>query len=83
MSTPNRTAASRLLLVGAAEAIGYVPKGTHHWRDFITPEEFEELLAEQNLEVVKRRGIAFRPGKGLHLSDDESLNYILAARRPD
>ena len=80
MSTPNRTAASRLLLVGAAEAIGYVPKGTHHWGDFITPEEFAELLSEVGLEIIDQRGIAYRPGKGLHLSDDMSLNYILSAR---
>lgn len=80
MSTPNRTAASRVLLVGAAEAVGYVPKGTHHWRDFITPDELAELLAEVGLEVVDQRGIAYRPGKGLHLSDDTSLNYILSAR---
>jgi 2-polyprenyl-6-hydroxyphenyl methylase/3-demethylubiquinone-9 3-methyltransferase len=81
MSTPNRTAASRVLLVGAAEAVGYVPKGTHHWEDFITPEEFETLLAEAGLEVTAMRGIAWRPGKGLHLSDDMALNYILSARR--
>ena len=81
MSTPNRTAASRLLLVGAAEAIGYVPKGTHHWGDFITPDEFADLLGEVGLEVVDQRGIAYRPGKGLHLSDDMALNYILSARR--
>ncbi|UAB78241.1 bifunctional 2-polyprenyl-6-hydroxyphenol methylase/3-demethylubiquinol 3-O-methyltransferase UbiG [Erythrobacter sp. SCSIO 43205] len=80
LSTPNRTPASRLLLVGAAEAVGYVPKGTHHWEDFVTPEELEELLAEVGLEVTHRRGIAWRPGKGLHLSDDEALNYILSAR---
>ncbi|QFT76028.1 bifunctional 2-polyprenyl-6-hydroxyphenol methylase/3-demethylubiquinol 3-O-methyltransferase UbiG [Erythrobacter sp. THAF29] len=80
MSTPNRTAASRLLLVGAAEAVGYVPKGTHHWEDFITPEEFEELLGEVGLEVTERRGIAYSIGKGLHLSDNEALNYILSAR---
>lgn len=81
LSTPNRTAASRLLLVGAAEAVGYVPKGTHHWEDFVTPEELEELLSEQGLSVTDRRGIAWRPGKGLHLSEDESINYILSARR--
>ena len=81
MSTPNRTAASRLLLVGAAEAIGYVPKGTHDWRDFITPEEFADLLGKVGLEVIEQRGIAYRPGKGLHLSDDMALNYILSARR--
>ena len=81
MSTPNRTAASRVLLVGAAEAVGYVPKGTHHWEDFITPEEFEGLLADLGLTVTAKRGIAWRPGKGLHLSDDMALNYILSARR--
>lgn len=81
LSTPNRTTASRVLLVGAAEAVGYVPKGTHHWEDFITPEELEGMLAEFGLEVIERRGIAWRPGKGLHLADDEALNYILSARR--
>jgi 2-polyprenyl-6-hydroxyphenyl methylase/3-demethylubiquinone-9 3-methyltransferase len=81
MSTPNRTTASRMLLVGAAEAVGYVPKGTHHWEDFITPEEFEALLAEAGLVVTAREGIAWRPGKGLHLAEDMSLNYILSARR--
>jgi len=81
MSTPNRTTASRMLLVGAAEAVGYVPKGTHHWEDFITPEEFEALLAEAGLAVTARQGIAWRPGKGLHLAEDMSLNYILSARR--
>ncbi|MCR9179781.1 MAG: bifunctional 2-polyprenyl-6-hydroxyphenol methylase/3-demethylubiquinol 3-O-methyltransferase UbiG [Erythrobacteraceae bacterium] len=81
MSTPNRTAASRVLLVGAAEAVGYVPKGTHHWEDFVTPEELEGLLADAGLTVTAKRGIAWRPGKGLHLSDDMALNYILSARR--
>jgi 2-polyprenyl-6-hydroxyphenyl methylase / 3-demethylubiquinone-9 3-methyltransferase len=81
MSTPNRTVASRVLLVGAAEAVGYVPKGTHHWDDFVTPGELEVLLADAGLVVTTQRGIAWRPGKGLHLSDDMSLNYILSARR--
>ncbi len=81
MSTPNRTVASRVLLVGAAEAVGYVPKGTHHWEDFVTPDELEGLLADAGLTVTAKRGIACRPGKGLHLSDDMSLNYILSARR--
>jgi 2-polyprenyl-6-hydroxyphenyl methylase/3-demethylubiquinone-9 3-methyltransferase len=81
MSTPNRTAASRVLLVGAAEAVGYVPRGTHHWEDFVTPEELEALLADAGLTVTAKRGIAWRPGRGLHLSEDMSLNYILSARR--
>jgi len=80
ISTPNRTARSRLLLVGAAEAIGAVPKGTHHWDDFITPEELHELLADAGLQMGEPTGIAFSPIKGLHLSDDLALNYIVTCR---
>ena len=81
MSTPNRTAASRLLLVEAAERVGYVPRGTHDWNDFITPEELGDLLAQAGMEMGNPRGIAWRPSKGLHLSDDLSLNYAFTARR--
>lgn len=81
LSTPNRTVASRTLLVGAAEAVGYVPRGTHDWNDFVTPEELSELLAETGLAMGEPRGITWRPGKGLHLSGDHSLNYIVEARR--
>lgn len=80
ISTPNRTAASRLLLVGAAEAVGMVPRGTHHWDDFVTPEELEALLAEVGLAMSEPEGIAFSPFKGLHLAaGDLSLNYIVSA----
>lgn len=80
LSTPNRTTASRLLLIGAAEAVGAVPKGTHHWDDFATPEELHELLSDAGLEMSEPRGIAFSPMKGLHLSGDLSLNYIVTAK---
>lgn len=82
LSTPNRTAASRLLLVGAAEALGAVPRGTHHWDDFITPDELADLLAEAGLATGEPKGIAFSPIKGLHLSDNLSLNYIVTATQP-
>lgn len=81
LSTPNRTPQSRLLLVGAAEAVGMVPKGTHHWEDFIGPDELSAILASLELAVTATRGIAFSPARGMHLSDDQSLNYILGARR--
>ena len=79
LSTPNRTARSRLLLVEGAERIGMVPRGTHHWDDFITPEELQSLLAEAGLTMGSPRGIAWSPVKGLHLSDDLALNYIVTA----
>lgn len=82
LSTPNRTAKSRWLMVEAAERIGMVPRGTHHWEDFVTPEELASLLASVGLEMGVPRGIAWAPSKGLHLSDDLALNYIVAVTRP-
>ena len=80
LSTPNRTPQSRLLMVGAAEGLGMIPKGTHHWDDFITPDELGELLDEAGLDMGEPRGIGFSPARGLHLSSDLSLNYIVTAR---
>lgn len=80
LSTPNRTLASRALLIGAAEATGLVPRGTHDWNDFVTPEELEALLNGAGMEVSETSGIAFSPSKGLHLSRDTSLDIIVAAR---
>ena len=80
LSTPNRTAASRILLVEGAEALGMIPRGTHHWDDFVTPEELRELLDSIGLTMDEPTGIAFGPMQGLHLSGDVSLNYIVTAR---
>jgi 2-polyprenyl-6-hydroxyphenyl methylase/3-demethylubiquinone-9 3-methyltransferase len=79
LSTPNRTPKSRLLRVGAVEAVGLVPRGTHHWEDFVTPDELRDLLAEAGFAMGEPHGIAFSAGKGLHLSPDLSLNYIVTA----
>jgi len=80
LSTPNRTPQSRLLMVGLAEAVGAIPKGTHDWEDFVTPDELRELLAGAGLEMAAPRGIAFSPAKGLHLSGDLALSYLVTAR---
>ena len=77
LSTPNRTTKSRLLMVEGAERLGLVPRGTHHWDDFVTPEELGELLAGVGLVMGAPKGIAWSPLKGLHLSDDLALNYIV------
>ena len=79
VSTPNRTPQAALLLVGAAEALGRIPHGTHHWNDFVTPDELRELLADAGLKMGAPRGISWSPLSGLHLSDDLSLNFILTA----
>lgn len=79
LSTPNRTVRSRLLLVEAAERFGGIPRGTHHWADFVTSEELRELMAAAGLAMGEPQGIAWNPLAGLHLSTDLSLNYIVTA----
>lgn len=79
LSTPNRTPASRLLLVEAAERLGQIPRGTHHWDDFITPEELRDLLANTGLTMGEPKGIGWGPAQGLHLTDNLALNYIVTA----
>lgn len=81
LSTPNRTPQSRLMMIGLAEGFGAIPKGTHHWDDFITPDELAPLLAEAGLTMGEPRGISYSPTSGLHLSDNLALNYIVTARR--
>ena len=81
LSTPNRTAMSRIMLVEAAERLGQVPRGTHDWHKFLTPEELTDHLHAAGLTVLDTRGIAWDPLKGLHLSDNLALNYVMTVVR--
>ncbi len=81
LSTPNRTVASKLLLVEAAERVGAVPRGTHDWERFLRPEELTEMLEGAGLAVIDRTGLSPSPAKGFKLGGSEALNYLIAARR--
>jgi 2-polyprenyl-6-hydroxyphenyl methylase / 3-demethylubiquinone-9 3-methyltransferase len=80
LSTPNRTRLSKLLTITVAEGLGRIPKGTHDFEKFIDPEAMRGLLAAARLEVIDIEGIAFSPTRGLHLSEDVRLNYLVAAK---
>lgn len=82
LSTPNRTSMSRLMLIVIGEGTGRIPKGTHDWEKFLTPEELCALLRDVGLEIVDCTGLAWGPGRGFHLSDSKSLDYFVTARRP-
>lgn len=81
MSTPNATAWSRLLMIGVGEGLGRIPRGTHDFDKFIAPERMNLLLGEAGLKCVDVEGIAWSPTRGLHLSDDLRLNYLVTAVR--
>lgn len=81
LSTPNRTALSRLAMITVGEGSGMIPKGTHDWSKFLTPEELTELVEDAGLKVIDVSGLSFSPGKGFAVSDDTKLDYFLSAVR--
>jgi 2-polyprenyl-6-hydroxyphenyl methylase/3-demethylubiquinone-9 3-methyltransferase len=79
LSTPNQTGWSKLMMITVGEGLGRIPKGTHDFDKFITPERMKLLLADAGLKCLDVEGIAWSPTRGLHLSDDVRLNYLVAA----
>ncbi len=79
MSTPNATSWSKLLTITLAESFGRIPKGTHDFDKFISPDRMKGLLADAGLKCCDFEGIAWTPLRGLHRSEDLRLNYLVAA----
>ncbi len=83
-STLNRNPKSYLFaIVGAEQVMRWLPKGTHDWRKFITPEELFAMLREAGLRPIDRTGMVFNPlGWSWRLSErDLSVNYVTASVR--
>lgn len=84
-STINRNAKSfAMAIVGAEYVMRWLPKGTHEWGKFITPEELYALLAQAGLDPVDKKGFVFNPVTwSWKLSDrDLSVNYVTASLKP-
>ncbi|HZU50432.1 MAG TPA: bifunctional 2-polyprenyl-6-hydroxyphenol methylase/3-demethylubiquinol 3-O-methyltransferase UbiG [Sphingomicrobium sp.] len=79
LSTPNATAWARLLMITIAESTGRIPRGTHSFEKFISPQRMKLLLGDAGLMCIDVEGIAWSPTRGLHLSDDVRLNYMICA----
>jgi len=85
-STLNRNPKSWLFaIVGAEHIARWLPKGTHDWKKFITPDELFDLLARAGLRPVDRKGMVLDFLRGeWKLSDrDLSVNYVTTALRPE
>jgi 2-polyprenyl-6-hydroxyphenyl methylase / 3-demethylubiquinone-9 3-methyltransferase len=81
-STINRNARSFVMaIVGAEYVMRWLPKGTHEWAKFITPDELYGLLRKAGLDPVDRKGMVFNPVRwSWSLSPrDLSVNYVTAA----
>jgi len=81
-STINRNAKSfAMAIVGAEYVMRWLPKGTHEWSKFITPDELYTLIENAGLTPVDRKGFVFNPITWQwKLSDrDLSVNYVTAS----
>jgi 2-polyprenyl-6-hydroxyphenyl methylase/3-demethylubiquinone-9 3-methyltransferase len=84
-STINRNAKSFLFaIVGAEHVLKLLPKGTHEYAKFIRPSELAQACRDADLAVVQTRGMEYNPlTERYWLSDDTSVNYLFACRRPE
>jgi 2-polyprenyl-6-hydroxyphenyl methylase/3-demethylubiquinone-9 3-methyltransferase len=83
MATINRTLRSfASAIVGAEYILGWLPKGTHEWDKFVTPEELTAAIEAAGFRVDDLKGVAYNPLRdSWSLSRDTAVNYMLLASR--
>jgi 2-polyprenyl-6-hydroxyphenyl methylase/3-demethylubiquinone-9 3-methyltransferase len=82
-STLNRNLKSfALAIVGAEYVLGWLPRGTHRWERFVTPEELSGAFRSAGLREIARAGLVYNPlAAAWRISRDTSVNYMIAATR--
>jgi 2-polyprenyl-6-hydroxyphenyl methylase/3-demethylubiquinone-9 3-methyltransferase len=82
-ATLNRTLKSfALAIVGAEYVLRWLPRGTHQWDKFVTPNELEIALTRTGLEIIDETGVAYNPlADSWRLSRDMDVNYMVTAER--
>ncbi len=84
MSTLNRTpAAFGAAILGAEYVLRMLPRGTHHYAQFLKPSELGRLLRQAGLELEDVSGLGYNPlMRKAWLSRFTAVNYLLCARKP-
>ncbi len=84
MSTLNRTpAAFGAAIIGAEYVARLLPRGTHHYRQFIKPSELARLLRHNGLDLTDVSGMAYNPlTRKARLSRNAAVNYLMSAHKP-
>src|SRR5215467_6529377 len=82
-ATLNRTLKSfAFAIVGAEYVLRWLPRGTHQWDKFVTPDELDIAMAQAGLEVSDETGVIYNPlTDQWRLSSDMDVNYLLTARK--
>jgi 2-polyprenyl-6-hydroxyphenyl methylase / 3-demethylubiquinone-9 3-methyltransferase len=82
-STLNRNPKSFLFaIVGAEYVLRLLPRGTHEYARFIRPSELARWARDAGLALQGSRGLEYNPiTRRYWLSDNTSVNYMLACRK--
>ncbi len=81
VSTLNRNWKSfALAIVGAEYVLRWLPRGTHEWNKFVTPDELAKHLLDNRLVVTEQTGVVYSPfADRWSLSSDMDVNYMVVA----
>ena len=84
VATLNRTLKSfALAIVGAEYILRWLPRGTHRWDKFVTPDELEAAMESGGLRIIDEVGVMYNPfADEWRRASDMDVNYMLAAERP-
>ncbi len=82
-ATINRTAkAYALAIVGAEYVLRWLPKGTHEFKKFLTPEEITSIITRHGMTIKHKTGVSFNPLQDQwRKSRDMAVNYMLLAEK--
>lgn len=81
VSTLNRNWKSfALAIVGAEYVLRWLPRGTHEWNKFVTPDELTKHLLDNRLVITEQTGVVYSPfADKWTLSSDMDVNYMVVA----
>jgi 2-polyprenyl-6-hydroxyphenyl methylase / 3-demethylubiquinone-9 3-methyltransferase len=84
VATLNRTIKSfALAIVGAEYILGWLPRGTHQWDKFVTPNELEIAIEQSGVQLIAETGVVYNLfADRWQLSSDMDVNYMVVAEKP-
>jgi 2-polyprenyl-6-hydroxyphenyl methylase/3-demethylubiquinone-9 3-methyltransferase len=84
VATINRTLKSfALAIIGAEYVLRWLPRGTHRWDKFVTPNELAAALERCGLTVIDETGVIYNPlADRWQIASDMDVNYSMTAQKP-
>src|SRR5581483_768386 len=81
LATLNRTMKSfALAIVGAEYILRWLPRGTHQWDKFVTPNELDIAVAQSGMQITDETGVVYNLlADRWQLGNDMDVNYMVVA----